>query len=95
MDTPKKRKIYAKKFYAWDNPPDGGPMPSEQTAFPKGPWMTGIETFQFIDGRQVTMVKLKDGSEEPLSELLVIPDRREKEREDPLEVLFRKAPPSK
>jgi len=39
------------------------------------------------------MVNLRDGTVEPLSDLIVIPDRRETEREDPLEVWFRKEPP--
>ena len=48
--------------------------------FPTGSWMTGTEFLRSANGRQLTMVKLQDGTEEPLSELVAIPDRRAKDR---------------
>jgi hypothetical protein len=44
--------------------------------------MTGVESVRVINGRPVTAVTLEGGSEEVLSELIVVPDRREKERAD-------------
>jgi len=43
--------------------------------------MTGVESVRYVNGRPVTVVTLEDGSEELLSELIVMPDRREKERQ--------------
>jgi hypothetical protein len=59
-------KIYARKHYLSKSPVG---------------WMTGVEGFRVVSGRLVTFVLLQDGSVEPLSDLLVMADKRSEERE--------------
>jgi len=89
----KKIKVYSRNRYYLDIPADPAlPIVQRTTPEPEG-FMLGTEFTRRVNGREVTMVNLRDGTVEPLSDLIVIPDRREKEREDPLEVWFRKEPP--
>jgi hypothetical protein len=77
-NSKKKIKLYSRKHVQRTTP--------EPTGF-----MVGTEFARRINGHEVTMVKLYDGTVEPLSELLVIPDRREKDGEDPLWRFYRKS----
>ena len=89
----KKIKVYSRKHYYLDILADPVlAIVQRKTPEPEG-FMLGTEFTRRVNGREVTMVNLRDGTVVPLSALIVVPDRREKEREDPLEVWFRKEPP--
>ena len=44
--------------------------------------MAGIRATKLIDGRNVRVVIIQTGEVVPLSELMIVPDRRKEERED-------------
>ena len=56
--------------------------PSSQRDLPQlfGTYMTGVEKTKVIDGQEVTVVELQDGTEELRDNLALMPDRRAKER---------------
>ena len=89
-NSKKKIMLYSRKHYPLEIPDPDVPIVQRTTPEPAG-FMVGTEFTRRINGREVTMVKLYDGTVEPLSELLVIPDRREKEGEDPLWRFYRKS----
>jgi hypothetical protein len=88
MKTKRKKKLYARKFFAADSAVGGGPVPKAPVTWPLGRWMTGTPSFPFLNGCQVTVIRLQDGTTAPLSELIVIPDRGNQRTYDPLLALF-------
>ena len=76
------RKILYQRVYYPLNFPADGPMTTSSTPQAIGPLMAGIRTTKLIDGRKVRVVILQTGEVVPLSELMIVPDRRKEERED-------------
>ena len=86
----KKIKLYSRKHYYLDIPADPAlPIVQRTTPEPER-FMLGTEFTRHVDGREVTMVSLQDGTVAPLSDLMIaITDLRENE----LGRMYRKVPP--
>jgi hypothetical protein len=79
-----KRTLYRRTYRPLVVPEDNDrPISWSPFTEPFGPWLTGVESVQFVNGFPVTVVTLQDGKMERLSELVTreIIERRAKDRD--------------
>ena len=73
------KRLYRRTYYPLEYRLNGA-IRISATPVAYGSWMPGVETVKVISGLHVPVVKLPDGTEEPLSELTFKYDQREVER---------------
>src|SRR5688500_2436216 len=73
------KRLYRRTYYPLEYPLNGAIRVSAMPVA-YGSWMPGVETVRVINGLHVPVVRLPDGTEEPLSELTFKYDQRKVER---------------
>ena len=77
----KKRMLYVQTHYYTEYSEDQGTVRLHQTPIPNAPYLRGIEHTEVVNGREVIMVLLETGQDIPRDELLLVADRRAKDRD--------------
>src|SRR5262245_24484201 len=77
---PKKTFFYQRFHHPFVLSPEGTLRYDTTKRVAFGPFMRGIEIRKTIRGELVTVVRLEDGTEEPITQLIVSEDRRQHPR---------------